>query len=68
MSAARKVTVVLPEELLDSAMEATGEGLTSTIRRGLELVAAGRAARQLRRLRGKVKLSIDLAALREDRR
>lgn len=34
--AARKVTVELPERLLREAQESTGEGVTATIRRGLE--------------------------------
>ena len=63
-----KVTVELPVELLDRARESTGEGITGTIRRGLELVAASRAQEQLRALRGKVKFSIDLDALRSDGR
>jgi hypothetical protein len=67
MKAARKVTVVLPEKLLADAERATGLGTTSTIRRGLELVAAARAYESLRGLRGKVRFSLDLAALREDR-
>jgi hypothetical protein len=67
MKAARKVTVVLPEKLLAEAEKATGLGTTSTIRRGLELVAAAGTYRSLRGLRGKVRFSIDLAALREDR-
>jgi hypothetical protein len=58
----------LPEDLLRDALEATGEGMTATVRRGLRLVAAGRAYKRLRRLRGKVRLSLDLAELREDRR
>lgn len=68
MSAARKVTVELPADLLRRAQKSTGDGITSTIRRGLELVAAGEAYRDLRRLRGKVALSIDLDTLREDRK
>jgi hypothetical protein len=63
----RKLTLEVPEELLEQALAASGEGITQTVRRGLELVAAGRAYDELRRLRGKVKLGIDLAALREDR-
>lgn len=58
----------LPDDLLREAQQATGEGLTETVRRGLRLVAAGKAYRELRRLRGKVRFSIDLDALREDRR
>ncbi len=67
MAAARKITVEVPEELLERALEASGEGITQTVRRGLALVAAGRAYDELRRLRGKVRFGIDLEALREDR-
>jgi hypothetical protein len=67
MESSRKVTVELPDELLRRAQRTTGRGITATIRRGLELVAAGRAYEELRRLKGKVALSIDLDTLREDR-
>ena len=67
MPASRKITVVIPEELLRKARGVSGEGITPTVRRGLELVAAGRAYERLRKLRGKVKLDIDLGRLREDR-
>ena len=67
MSGARKVTVELPADLLRRAQKSTGDGVTSTIRRGLELVAAGAAYRALRRLKGKVTLLIDLDTLRDDR-
>ena len=63
-----KVTVELPVDLLERARKSTGEGITGTIKRGLELVAASRAQDELRALRGKVKLSIDLAASRADKR
>jgi hypothetical protein len=67
MPTAKKVTIFVPEDLLHRAQEATGEGITPTIRQGLELVAAGRAYERLRRLKGKVKFSIRLKDLREDR-
>jgi hypothetical protein len=63
----RKITVEVPEDLLRRAQAASGEGITGTVRRGLALVAAGRAYDELRRLRGKLKLGLDLEALREDR-
>ena len=60
------VTVELPVDLLEKARKTTGEGITGTIRRGLELVAAGRAQDELKALRGKVKFSLDIAASRCD--
>jgi hypothetical protein len=67
MKALRKVTVVLPDDLVNRARRASGLGLAPTIRQGLELVAAREAYTGLRRLRGKLKLKLDLARLREDR-
>jgi hypothetical protein len=46
----------------------SGEGLTATIRKGLELVAAGAVYDELRRLKGKVAFTIDWRKLRHDRR
>jgi len=67
MPESRKITVEVPEELLERALEASGRGITATVRQGLTLVASGRAYEELRGLRGKVRLGIDLEALREDR-
>jgi hypothetical protein len=63
----RKITVEVPDTLLQRAQEASGKGVTATVRDGLRLMAAAQAYRELRRLRGKVKLSLDLDRLREDR-
>ncbi len=68
MTPVRKITVHVPTDLLDQAQRETGEGVTETIRRGLKLVAASRGYAQLRRLRGTVRLAIDVAELRKDRR
>jgi hypothetical protein len=68
MASPQKVTVEVPAELLKRARRSTGQGVTATVRRGLELVAARGAYESLRRLRGKVRLSIDLDTLRHDRR
>jgi hypothetical protein len=62
-----KVTVELPRDLLRRAEKSTGLGPTGTIRQGLELVAASEAYEGLRKLRGRVKLSVDLGRLRADR-
>ena len=64
---ARKITVHVPGDLLEQAQKATGQGITETVRRGLQLVAAGEANRQLRAMRGKMRVSIDPKALRDDR-
>lgn len=64
----QKVTVHLDPDLLRRAQKRTGQGVSATIRHGLELVAASDVYDKLRALRGKVRFSIDLATLREDRR
>jgi tetratricopeptide (TPR) repeat protein len=68
MQAKRKVTIEVPADLLKRARRSTGEGITATVRRGLELVAARSAYEELRRLRGAVRLEVDVEALRQDRR
>ncbi|MBI3535186.1 MAG: hypothetical protein HY072_06845, partial [Deltaproteobacteria bacterium] len=61
----KKITVFVAEELLDKATQATGQGITDTVRKGLRLVAASCVYSELRKLRGKIKFSIDLKELRE---
>jgi hypothetical protein len=63
----RKITVHVPESLLQSAQKCSGQGITETVRQGLRLVAAGETYRRLAGLRGAVKFSLDLKRLREDR-
>jgi hypothetical protein len=53
MSAARKITVEAPSELLEKAQEASGTGVTQTVRAGLQLIAASQNYTRLRALRGK---------------
>lgn len=67
MNAARKITVEIPEDLLEKAQQASGTGVTQTVRAGLQLLAASQAYSQLRRLRGKVKFSRSLNELKADR-
>ncbi|MDH4154338.1 MAG: hypothetical protein OEV01_11190 [Nitrospira sp.] len=62
----KKLTVEVPADLLARATTASGEGITPTVRRGLELVAAGGAYGRLRRFRGKVKFRVKLSELRLD--
>jgi hypothetical protein len=67
MNTARKITVEVPEELLERAQEASGEGITQTVRTGLQLVAASRTYARLRELRGKVRFSRTATDLKDDR-
>ena len=63
----RKITVHIPEDLLERAQQSSGQGITETVRQGLRLVAAGDTFRRVAKLRGTVRFSVDLARLREDR-
>jgi hypothetical protein len=65
--AERKITVHVPEDLLDRAQKSSGQGVTETVRQGLRLVAAGDTFRRVAKLRGRVKFSLNLSRLREDR-
>jgi hypothetical protein len=67
MDRPRKITVEVPQDLLDKAQRASGTGVTQTVRTGLQLVAASRTYARLRELRGKVPFSRTLAELKADR-
>lgn len=56
MTAIKKITIHIPVELLERAQEATGQGITETIRRGLQIVATKNAYAGLRQWRGKIQL------------
>lgn len=64
---ARKITIEIPEDLLEKAQRASGSGVTQTVRAGLQLLAASQAYDRLRGLRGKVKFSRTAAELKNDR-
>lgn len=61
----RRVTANLPTTLLEEARRATGKGITETITEGLELVRRAAAAKKAERLKGKLKLEIDVETSRE---
>ncbi|HEX5229723.1 MAG TPA: hypothetical protein VFW44_18550 [Bryobacteraceae bacterium] len=65
--ALKKVTIEVPEDLLEKAQQATGSGITQTIRTGLQLVAASQAYKDLLQARGTFQFSRTLAELKEDR-
>jgi hypothetical protein len=67
METSKKITVEIPAELLEKAQEASGEGITQTVRTGLQLVAASRAYAKLRQLRGKYRFSLTVDELKDDR-
>ena len=67
MQRARKITVEVPPELLEKAQQASGTGITQTIRTGLQLVAASQTYAKLRGLRGKVRFSRTSTELKIDR-
>jgi hypothetical protein len=67
METARKITVQVPLGLLEKAQQASGTGITQTVRTGLQLLAASRTYARLRRLRGKVPFTRTLAELKADR-
>jgi hypothetical protein len=53
--------------LLEKAQQASGAGITQTVRTGLQLVAASHAYARLRELRGKVRFSQTTDELKADR-
>jgi hypothetical protein len=67
MKAERKITVHVQSDLLSRAQKAARAGVTETVRKGLELLAASEAYDRLLEVRGKVKFSVDLRELRQDR-
>jgi len=62
----KKVTVMLPRDLVETATRVSHLGVTAAIRQGLEAVAATDAYEKLRQLRGKERFSITLDELRKD--
>jgi len=64
MEPRRKISVNVPVNLLEQAQQATGAGISQTIRIGLQLLAARRTYMRLRQLRGKGRFSLSAAQLR----
>ena len=64
----QKITAHIPSVLLKEAQESTGLGITETIKAGLEKLAKAKVYQEIRKLRGKVKFSIDITELRKDKR
>jgi hypothetical protein len=64
MVATQKVTVNLPVEALSRARKLTGKGTTATLVEALEVLEQQSKRSALRKLRGKVKFTSDLARTR----
>ena len=67
MGRAKKITVEVDEELLRRAQKQARDGVTGTVRRGLEILAAADAYEKLLGLRTKVRFSTSLETMRRDR-
>lgn len=65
MEQIKKITVHVSVDLLAVAQKETGEGVTETVRRGLEMLKRAHAFRELAKLRGKVKFALTADQLRE---
>jgi peptidyl-tRNA hydrolase len=63
----KKITVQVPTDLLAAAQKASNAGISETVRKGLEALVARWAYDGLLKMRGKVKMSIDLDELRKDK-
>jgi hypothetical protein len=63
----RKITVQVPEGVLEKAQAYTGEGVTQTVTAALKRLASIHAQQELLKLRGKVKFALSPEQLREDR-
>lgn len=67
METVKKITVEVAPDVLERAQRASGDGITQTVRLGLQLVAASETYAQLREMRGKVRFSKTAAELKTDR-
>ena len=67
MERPQKITIEVSPELLKKARQASGTGITQTVRTGLQLVAASQTYAKLRGLRGKVRFSRTATELKIDR-
>ena len=62
----RKLTILIPEKLLQKARRVSKTGITPTVRKGLELLAAQEAYERLLKMRGKGGFSMTWQELRGD--
>jgi hypothetical protein len=60
----RKLTVIVPDELVRRAQGSTRRGITPTVRHGLELAARENVYEEMLRLKGKVKFGLTWQEMR----
>ncbi len=60
----KKVTINVPEDALERAMQITGKGITDTLVEGLREIERRRDRSALRKLRGRVQFDLDLERTR----
>jgi hypothetical protein len=61
-----RTTLIIPDDLMNDLMEETGEkSKTLLVRRSLEIMLEHVRGENLKRLRGKIDLDIDLETLRK---
>jgi len=63
----RKITVEVPQGLLEKAQQASGAGITQTVRTALQILAASQVYDRLLKMRGVVRFSRTYEELKEDR-
>jgi len=67
MGELRKITVQVPDALLEKAQAYTGEGVTQTVTAGLKRLASIQAQQELLKLRGKIKFSASYDEIKRER-
>ena len=60
----KKVTVILPADILENAQRLTGKGITGTLLDGLRELERKEKRSALRKLKGKVRFELDLDVTR----
>ena len=67
MDTVKKITAMIPEDLMKKAQNVTGEGITKTIKIALEHLARKELYDELQGLKGSYKSKMNLKKLRADR-
>jgi hypothetical protein len=65
METIRRITANMPSDLLAEAQRVTGTGITETLVEGLKLLRHRKAYEKGMRLKGRLRLKINLERLRE---